>query len=150
MRNPHAGQPFTSSDTEIAAALEDVSIPALMLSCVHMTADDAGRRAILDGPIRPAGIFLNEVQGYMSEEDKAAARTIALDVIRDYRDRGCPGTRTGGRLPAQDDDGLAGRLGGARGVCADDARGDGARRPRLPRYRVAVRSGGTRGVSRSS
>lgn len=90
MRNPHAGQPFTSSDAEIAAALEDVSIPALMLSCVHMTADDAGRRAILDGPIKPAGIFLNEVQGYMSEEDKAAARTLALDVIRDYRDRGCP------------------------------------------------------------
>jgi 4-hydroxyacetophenone monooxygenase len=90
MRNPHAGQPFTSSDAEIAAALEDVSIPALMLACVHMTADDAARRAILDGPIRPAGIFLNEVQGYMSEEDKAAARTMALDVIRDYRDRGCP------------------------------------------------------------
>lgn len=90
MRNPHAGQPFTSSDAEIAAALEDVSIPALLLSCVHMTADDAGRRAILDGPIKPAGIFLNEVQGYMSEEDKAAARTFALAVIRDYRDRGCP------------------------------------------------------------
>jgi hypothetical protein len=26
----------------------------------------------------------------MSEEDKAAVRTIALEVINDYRDRGCP------------------------------------------------------------
>jgi 4-hydroxyacetophenone monooxygenase len=86
MRNPHAGVPFTSSDAEIAAALEDVSIPALLLSCIHMSGSDA----LLDGPIRPAGIFLNEVQGYMSEEDKAAARALALDIIRDYRDRGCP------------------------------------------------------------
>ena len=27
----------------------------------------------------------------MSEEDKAAVRKIALEVIADYRDRGCPG-----------------------------------------------------------
>src|ERR1700712_2952447 len=86
MRNPHAGEPFTTSDAEIAAALEDVSIPALLLSCVHMSGDTA----LLDGPLKPAGIFLNEVQGYMSEDDKAAARTLALDIIRDYRDRGCP------------------------------------------------------------
>ncbi|HEX5142488.1 MAG TPA: NAD(P)/FAD-dependent oxidoreductase [Mycobacterium sp.] len=88
MRNPHSGTPFTSSDEEIAAALADVSIPALLLSCVHM----AGPQ-LLDGPLatlRPAGMFLNEVQGYMSEEDKAAARTLALEIIRDYRDRGCP------------------------------------------------------------
>lgn len=85
-RNPHAGVPFTESDTEIAAALEDVSIPALLLSCVHMS----GNAALLDGPLKPAGLFLNEVQGYMSEPDKAAARALALDIIRDYRDRGCP------------------------------------------------------------
>ena len=90
MRNPHAGEPFTESDDQIAAALEDVSVPALLLSCVHMTDDDALRRSILDGPIGPAGIFLNEVQGFMSEEDKAAGRALALDMIRDYRDRGCP------------------------------------------------------------
>ena len=87
-RNPHAGTPFTDSDAEIAAALEDVSVPALLLSCVHMAGPE-----LLDGPLatlRPAGLFLNEVQGYMSEEDKAAARALALDVIRDYRDRGWP------------------------------------------------------------
>jgi 4-hydroxyacetophenone monooxygenase len=86
MRNPHAGEPFDTHDEEIARALEDVSIPTLLLSCVHMSGD----ASLLDGPLRPQGLFLNEVQGYMSEEDKAAARALALDVIRDYRDRGCP------------------------------------------------------------
>ena len=85
-RNPHAGVPFTDSDAEIAVALDDVSIPALLLSCVHMSGDTA----LLDGPLRPAGLFLNEVQGFMSEDAKAAARALALDIIGDYRDRGCP------------------------------------------------------------
>lgn len=86
VRNPHAGQPFTTSDEEITAALLDVSIPTLMLSLVHMSGD-AG---LIRGDLKPAGLFLNEVQGYMSEEDKAAVRKIALEVIADYRDRGCP------------------------------------------------------------
>jgi 4-hydroxyacetophenone monooxygenase len=86
VRNPHAGQPFTNSDEEIAEALLDVSIPTLMLSLVHM----AGDPMLIRGALKPAGLFLNEVQGYMSEEDKSAVRTIALKVIADYRDRGCP------------------------------------------------------------
>ena len=86
MRNPHAGQPFTTQDHEIAEALLDVSIPTLMLSLVHMSGD-AG---LIRGELKPAGLFLNEVQGYMSEKDKAAVRKIALEVIADYRDRGCP------------------------------------------------------------
>ena len=86
MRNPHAGEPFTTSDEQIAAALEDVSIPTLLLSLIHMSGD----ASILDGPLRPQGLFLNEVQGYMSEEDKAAVRVKAIEVIKDYRDRGCP------------------------------------------------------------
>jgi len=84
-RSPFAGLPITDDDETIAAALEDVSIPTLMLSMVHMTGD----RSILDGPYRSQGLFLNEVQGFMSEEDKAAVRRMALDVIREYRDRGC-------------------------------------------------------------
>ncbi len=86
MRNPHAGQPFTTSDVQIAKALLDVSIPTLMLSLVHMSGDPG----LIRGELKPAGLFLNEVQGYMSEEDKAAVRKIALEVIADYRDRGCP------------------------------------------------------------
>ncbi|HKH50339.1 MAG TPA: NAD(P)-binding protein, partial [Mycobacterium sp.] len=86
MRNPHAGQPFTTSDEEIAEALLDVSIPTLMLSLVHMSGDPT----LIRGELKPAGLFLNEVQGYMSEEDKTAVRKIAIEVIADYRDRGCP------------------------------------------------------------
>jgi 4-hydroxyacetophenone monooxygenase len=86
VRNQHAGEPFTTSDGEIAKALEDVSVPTLLLSCLHMTGD----ASMLDGPLRPAGLFLNEVQGYMSAEDQAAGRAFALQVIKEYRDRGCP------------------------------------------------------------
>ena len=86
MRNPHAGEPFDTSDDEIAHALLDVSVPTLLLSLVHM----AGDPELIRGRLKPAGLFLNEVQGYMAEEDKAAARDVALQVIRDYRDRGCP------------------------------------------------------------
>ncbi|CPR05933.1 4-hydroxyacetophenone monooxygenase [Mycobacterium bohemicum DSM 44277] len=85
MRSPYAGDPFTTPTGEIAAALEDVSIPTLLLSLVHITGDP---RFIRD--FKPLGIFLNEVQGFMSEEDKARARAVALSVITDYRDRGCP------------------------------------------------------------
>ena len=86
MRNPHAGQPFTTSDEDVAKALLDVSIPTLMLSLVHMSGDPD----LIRGELKPAGLFLNEVHGYMSEEDKSAVRKLALEVIADYRDRGCP------------------------------------------------------------
>ncbi len=85
LRNRYAGEPFTTTESEIAAALEQVSIPTLLLSCVHITGDP---RFIRD--YHQNGIFLNEIQGFMSEEDKARARAEALPVIADYRDRGCP------------------------------------------------------------
>jgi 4-hydroxyacetophenone monooxygenase len=89
MRNPHAGEPFDTDDEAIERALLDVSIPTLMLSLVHITGD----LELIRGALRPAGLFLNEVQGYMSEADKAEVRRIALDVIRRYRDAGCPEPR---------------------------------------------------------
>ncbi|OBC12049.1 4-hydroxyacetophenone monooxygenase [Mycobacterium sp. 852013-50091_SCH5140682] len=84
-RSFHAGLPFTTSTADIEAALKDVSIPTLLLSLVHLTGDP---RYIRD--FKQAGLFLNEVQGFMSEEDKARARAEALPVITDYRDLGCP------------------------------------------------------------
>ncbi len=77
--------PITDDDETIAEALEDVSVPALMMSVVHMTGD----ASILRGPHRPAGIYLNEVQGFMSDEDQAAIRAEALEAIIAYRDSGC-------------------------------------------------------------
>ena len=84
-RSFHVGQPFTTPDADIAAALEQVSVPTLLLSLVHITGDPRYIREF-----KQAGLFLNEVQGFMSEEDKARARAVALPVIADYRDRGCP------------------------------------------------------------
>ncbi|MGB6060026.1 MAG: NAD(P)/FAD-dependent oxidoreductase [Microthrixaceae bacterium] len=86
MRNPAAGTAFSTSDEDIAAALEDASIPTLLLSLVHLTGDPE----IIRGHLKPAGLFLNEVQGYMSEEDKAEARALALEHLIAYRDAGCP------------------------------------------------------------
>jgi len=84
-RPRYAGVPITDDDAAIAAALEDVSIPALLVSLVHLTGDVS----ILDGPLRPAGIYLNEVQGFMTPEDQAAARAFALEAIVAFRDGGC-------------------------------------------------------------
>ncbi|MGB9224897.1 NAD(P)-binding protein, partial [Mycobacterium sp.] len=85
MRSLYAGLPFTTSTPEIEAALRDVSIPTLLLSLVHITGDPRFIREF-----KQMGIFLNEVQGFMSEEDKARARAAALTVLTEYRDRGCP------------------------------------------------------------
>lgn len=84
------GFSIPEDDALIARALEDASIPTLMMSMIHMSGD----ASILDGALRPAGVFINEYQGYMAEEDKAAVRAQALQVIRAFRDGGC-------RLPPQ-------------------------------------------------
>jgi len=89
-RGKYVGKVITDDDETIAAALEGVSIPTLMMSMIHMSGDTA----ILQGPLKPAGVYLNEVQGFMSPEDQSAVRAMALDIIKDYRDRGSiPGTQ---------------------------------------------------------
>lgn len=85
MRNRYAGAPFTTPTAEIAAALEDVSVPTLLLSLVHLTGDTRYLEEFAQ-----AGLFLNEIQGFMAEDVKARARALALDALVDYRDRGCP------------------------------------------------------------
>ncbi|WP_436794172.1 flavin-containing monooxygenase [Actinospongicola halichondriae] len=90
-RSPHAGEPIVASepggdDDSIAAALEDVSIPTLVLSMVHLTGD---RSWLDDDRLRPVGLFLNEVQGFMDEDAKAEVRRRALRAIMTYRDGGC-------------------------------------------------------------
>jgi 4-hydroxyacetophenone monooxygenase len=84
-RNPHAGKPFTDDDTAIAAALEDMSIPALLCSLVHITGDVSWIR----GDLRPQVSVLNDYQGSMGEGDMAEARRRALPAIAAYRDGGC-------------------------------------------------------------
>ncbi len=76
---------ITDDDDTIAQALQEASIPTLMMSMVHMMGDVS----LLDSAIRPAGVYINEYQGFMSEEDKQTVRAQALEVIRSYRDGGC-------------------------------------------------------------
>lgn len=80
-----AGLPFTDEDASLVRHIADLSVPTLMLSMVHM----AGEMSVLDGLPRPAGIYLNEVQGFMSDEDQQLVRDRALTVISSYRDGGC-------------------------------------------------------------
>jgi 4-hydroxyacetophenone monooxygenase len=84
-RNPHAGRPFDDEDAAIAAALEDVSVPALLCSLVHMTGDPSWIR----GPRRPRKAGPALLQGDMPPEEQRAIRAEALPVIARYRDAGC-------------------------------------------------------------
>jgi len=79
------GAPFADSDDVIREAVAEVSVPALMMSMVHMS----GGLDVLQGLPRPDMMVANELQGTMSADAMAVVRRRACDVIRDYRDRGC-------------------------------------------------------------
>ena len=84
-RNPHAGAPFEDDDATIANALEEVSVPALLCSMVHLTGDPSWIR----GDLRPQYAMLNDFQSSMSPEMQVEARHRALAAIIEYRDNGC-------------------------------------------------------------
>lgn len=84
-RNPHEGRPFDDDDATIARALEDVSVPALLCSLVHMTGDPSWIR----GPHRPRMSDPTDLQSHMPPEEQAEVRRQALPVIAAYRDGGC-------------------------------------------------------------
>jgi 4-hydroxyacetophenone monooxygenase len=88
MRNPHAGVPFDDGDEAIASALEDVSVPALLLSLVHMTGDPSWIR---DNPLPALGSSA-DFQCGLTPEARADLRRRALPVIAAYRDAGCEPT----------------------------------------------------------
>ncbi len=83
-RHPPAAVEFSDSDAFIEQALRSASIPTLMMSMLHMTGDTE----ILRGSIRPARAGMGEIQGGMSQEDKARVRARALEIIQAYRDGG--------------------------------------------------------------
>jgi 4-hydroxyacetophenone monooxygenase len=80
------GLPFDDSDDVIRAAVAEASVPALLMSMVHMTGD----MSLLTDLPGPYALVAMDLQGAMSEPDKQRVRDRAVDVIRDYRDRGCP------------------------------------------------------------
>src|SRR3954464_12010251 len=83
-RNPHVGAPFTDDDA-IAAALEDVNVPALLCSLVHMTGDPSW---IPDDAL-PLLAAATDYQGGLTGAQQADVRRRALPVIAAYRDGGC-------------------------------------------------------------
>jgi 4-hydroxyacetophenone monooxygenase len=85
MRNPHAAAPFTDDDATIAAALEDVSVPALLCSLVHMTGDPAWIRE----QALPQVGSSTDFQCGLGHDELAELRRWALPAIAAYRDGGC-------------------------------------------------------------
>ena len=77
--------PITEDDAAIASALESASIPTLMMSMVHITGDASWLR----GDVRPRPAVMGEIQGFLSEEEKARVRRDALAVLAAWRDGGC-------------------------------------------------------------
>ncbi|OBH49302.1 NAD(P)/FAD-dependent oxidoreductase [Mycobacterium sp. E2479] len=80
------GVPFHDPDEVIRAAIAEASVPALLMSMVHMTGD----MSLLGELPKPFMLIAMDLQGGMSEVDKEEVRQRAFDVVRDYRDRGCP------------------------------------------------------------
>jgi len=75
VRNPHVGEPFTDDDAAIAAALEDVSVPVLLCSLVHMTGDPSWIRELSLRSMPTSA----DVQGGLDDEELAAIRRLDRD-----------------------------------------------------------------------
>ena len=83
-RNPHWGEAFTDADDAIAAALEDVSVPVLLCSLVHMTGDPSWIRE-QSLPRMPGTM---DLQGGLDDDELAELRRRAVPAIAAYRDAG--------------------------------------------------------------
>ena len=64
----------------ISLALKSASFPVLAASLVHVVGDIG----ILDDLPKPKMAMLGEVQGYLSEEEKALIETVALPLLEEY------------------------------------------------------------------
>jgi 4-hydroxyacetophenone monooxygenase len=84
-RNPHAGEPFTDDDAAVAAALADVSVPALLCSLVHMTGDPTWVREHALAVVPSSADF----QGGLDAATRAEIVAKALPAVAAYREGGC-------------------------------------------------------------
>jgi len=85
---------LTDDDESIARALEDVSVPALICSLVHMTGDPTWVR---ERTLRRATSMVDFQIG-MSADDQADVRRRAVPAIAAYRDAGCEPAELGDEL----------------------------------------------------
>ncbi|MBD3647374.1 MAG: NAD(P)/FAD-dependent oxidoreductase, partial [Pseudomonadales bacterium] len=80
-----SGEPITEDDATLEAALEEANIPALMTALVHLTGDVS----IVRSDIRPDNAFFGDPQGGIPEDQQKEIRRLALQALKDYRDRDC-------------------------------------------------------------
>ncbi len=138
-RNPHVGAPFTDDDAAIAAALDDVSVPVLLCSLVHMTGDPSWIRDV-SLPGMPGTM---DLQSGLDDDVLADLRRRAVPAIAAYRDGGCVPHELPDDLVVEMFAFLAGEAARRAGHGADVRRGHAVRRRRQRRDRV-----GRRGVGR--
>jgi 4-hydroxyacetophenone monooxygenase len=86
-KNPDDCMPITEDDVFLERMLKDAHIPVLMMSIIHMTGDSS----LLEGDIRPKKLTSAlGGEGDLTEAERHRVRSLALDVLKKYRDRKCP------------------------------------------------------------
>jgi 4-hydroxyacetophenone monooxygenase len=81
--------PIVASDDEIAAAVKDADLPALLAALATLTND----KRLLSDDLRPPPARMGasiKPQGGMSAEAQDKARCLAVQVLITYRDQGSP------------------------------------------------------------
>ncbi|MEZ4331816.1 MAG: NAD(P)/FAD-dependent oxidoreductase [Myxococcota bacterium] len=78
--------PDPASDDRIEAAVAEASLPALMMSMIHLSGD----ASLLDGPIRPRHAALFDRTGGIVPADGASIRARAVALIRAHLAEGRP------------------------------------------------------------
>ncbi len=81
----HGVEPITESDDEIRAALDAAELPPLLPALAYLTGD----LSLLRAELRLDPLLIGMPQGGLTDEQQAAVKDIAFDVLRAYRDGGC-------------------------------------------------------------
>jgi 4-hydroxyacetophenone monooxygenase len=78
-------EPITASDDEIRAALADAVLPPLLPALAYLTGD----LVLLRPELRIDPLMIGMPQGGLTDDQQAAIRDLALEVLCRYRDAGC-------------------------------------------------------------
>ena len=78
-------EPITASDDEIRAALADAVLPPLLPALAYLTGD----LTLLRPELRIDPLMIGMPQGGLTDDQQAAIRDLALEVLCRYRDAGC-------------------------------------------------------------
>src|SRR3954453_3287379 len=84
--NPFVGavEPITASNDEIRAALADAELPPLLPALAYLTGD----LSLLRPELRVDPLLAGQPQAGLTEEQQAAVRALALEVLVRFRDGG--------------------------------------------------------------